>query len=181
MRVRKLAEKSALSAGQIDTLTLRLQKKPARPCSAPSPTVSMRWPIAAAKPGWPPSAWNWPARQSSDTRSSIHEMATALTEQSQSVQSIARDMQVIAGQSETSPWCATVLAPLASWRRWPWNCARRWGNSKPPDDTDKKITPRASIARGVFLDASELHREAVYGVVQLAGQIAHRRGWPAPP
>ena len=37
----------------------------------------------------------------SDTRSSIHEMATALTEQNQSVQSIARDMQVIAGQSET--------------------------------------------------------------------------------
>ena len=36
-----------------------------------------------------------------DTRSSIHEMATVLTEQSQSVQSIARDMQVIAGQSET--------------------------------------------------------------------------------
>ena len=49
----------------------------------------------------------------SDTRSSIHEMATALTEQSQSVQSIARDMQVIAGQSETQH--AVVRQ---RWRRW---------------------------------------------------------------
>ena len=61
-------------------------------------------------------------------------MATALTEQSQSVQSIARDMQVIAGQSETQHAVVRDSAGAAGeLEAWPWNCAGRWGNSKPPD------------------------------------------------
>ena len=98
--VRKLAEKSALSAGQIDTLTLRLQEA----------SEAMQRAIAdsqhalansRSEAGVAAERMELASQTVSDTRSSIHEMATALTEQSQSVQSIARDMQVIAGQSET--------------------------------------------------------------------------------
>jgi predicted phage terminase large subunit-like protein len=98
--VRKLAEKSALSAGQIDALTLRLQEASAAMQQA---IVESQQMLQASRDEADTASERIAQANATvtDTRSSIHEMATALTEQSQSVQSIARDMQVIAGQSET--------------------------------------------------------------------------------
>ena len=98
--VRKLAEKSALSAGQIDTLTARLSaaSEAMHQAIASSQSAMTHSREQAADVA---SLLGHASQSASGTRQRIGEINTALTEQSQSVQHIARDMQVIAGQGET--------------------------------------------------------------------------------
>ena len=98
--VRKLAEKSALSAGQIDTLTARLSAaSEAMHLAIASSQVAMTHSREQAADV--ASLLGRASQSASGTRQRIGEINTALTEQNQSVQYISGDMQVIAGQGET--------------------------------------------------------------------------------